>query len=586
LPDRRLIFRYTAIAAPAVLMVVVFCLIIFVPFFGIDPQAAIKSEYISGHSGGIEDNNLVVWNRNLLSGMPQYDVVFWHNFQVPNNPGSPQIFYGFLVILAFSGLFQLLKTAGFKLIDCLAGALIYSLSLPFLSFLPIWVYGWRLAYIFLPWIGFLLHRLKHKGSYAEIGILALLISGTFLLFETELIIYFFLFTLIYMLYCFIDIIDKSSGRYRIANYFLKVSISYLLATALVIASYFPLLRARNQNILDPLVNSDPWRLFIFTIVISLLFFIIRLDKKRIALSFGILLLFILDGYVIINYVPGISEQHRRSVSHEQGNPIESYMQADSTQFRIYPVGKEFTKNRWAINFQTIGGNDNYALARYRAAIDNCLKAEIDKNLNFNWHLLQLLNVKYIVSRVKIPSDRLVYEKYSYYDRLTLYLLSATLPYAWFAEDWQMLEKDEILNQLNKPEFEPGEKVFVEEYLAGFGEEGIFKKAANANVEVVDISSEQIRLKTVNDSTGFLVVSEIYDDQGYWKAYTDSVRTAIHAVDYILRGIVIPPGEHLVEMRYEPDNRGLFDRISYSAKLLILILILAEIISRLWLRLLF
>ncbi len=51
---------------------------------------------------------------------------------------------------------------------------------------------------------------------------------------------------------------------------------------------------------------------------------------------------------------------------------------------------------------------------------------------------------------------------------------------------------------------------------------------------------------------FAVFSEIYYPEG-WKAYIDGKETQIINTDFILRGIVVPPGEHKIVMVFRPDS---------------------------------
>jgi uncharacterized membrane protein YfhO len=55
------------------------------------------------------------------------------------------------------------------------------------------------------------------------------------------------------------------------------------------------------------------------------------------------------------------------------------------------------------------------------------------------------------------------------------------------------------------------------------------------------------IETRASSASVLVLSEI--NYPGWEATVDGAAASIHATDYLLRGVYVPAGEHLVEMRY-------------------------------------
>ena len=75
---------------------------------------------------------------------------------------------------------------------------------------------------------------------------------------------------------------------------------------------------------------------------------------------------------------------------------------------------------------------------------------------------------------------------------------------------------------------------------------------------------------ITDTTSFLTISEIYYPAG-WKAFIDGEETEIFSTNYILRGVVVPKGEHIVEMKFESKT------YSWSLKLSLIGLILAILI---------
>jgi uncharacterized membrane protein YfhO len=57
----------------------------------------------------------------------------------------------------------------------------------------------------------------------------------------------------------------------------------------------------------------------------------------------------------------------------------------------------------------------------------------------------------------------------------------------------------------------------------------------------------MEIETAADTAAVLVVSEI--NYPGWIAIVDGKAAPIHTADFLLRGIVLPPGKHRVQMRY-------------------------------------
>jgi uncharacterized membrane protein YfhO len=78
------------------------------------------------------------------------------------------------------------------------------------------------------------------------------------------------------------------------------------------------------------------------------------------------------------------------------------------------------------------------------------------------------------------------------------------------------------------------------------------------------------------STEQLVVfSDIYYDKG-WKSFVDGEEVPHFRVNYILRGMVLPAGEHIIEFRFEPRSYFAGKKIAATSSYLLLILMLGAI----------
>jgi len=72
------------------------------------------------------------------------------------------------------------------------------------------------------------------------------------------------------------------------------------------------------------------------------------------------------------------------------------------------------------------------------------------------------------------------------------------------------------------------------------------------VETVSYTAEDMTFNVHTDRARLLVVSEVYYPPG-WQATVDGQPVAIHQVNHLLRGVVVPAGTHEVRMTFKPAS---------------------------------
>ena len=73
--------------------------------------------------------------------------------------------------------------------------------------------------------------------------------------------------------------------------------------------------------------------------------------------------------------------------------------------------------------------------------------------------------------------------------------------------------------------------------------------------------------------GFLVFSENYYAQG-WNAYLDGKMVPHLRVNYILRGLQIPSGNHVIEFKFEPQVIETGSTITMLSSVTLLLLLIS------------
>ena len=84
----------------------------------------------------------------------------------------------------------------------------------------------------------------------------------------------------------------------------------------------------------------------------------------------------------------------------------------------------------------------------------------------------------------------------------------------------------------------------------------------SSIDLIEKTSNYIKYKTFNNNDGFAVFSEIYYPHG-WVSTINGEETPHYRVNFLLRGMEIPKGEHVIEFRFDPDIVKTSSKISLA-----------------------
>ncbi len=230
--------------------------------------------------------------------------------------------------------------------------------------------------------------------------------------------------------------------------------------------------------------------------------------------------------------------------------VVDFVKADPGVFRIVDLSDSRTPNWWAYHFvENVHGYSSAKLRVYQDMLDIAApgpgREPVPGNsMILNPFLWNMLNVKYIVASQPIyqgvePAFR------SQSTGQLVYKNDAVLPRAWFVSSVNIeSNKRALLEKLRDGSFDARTTAFVEEDFAG--RTGLGADSA-ATARVTGKGNQHLTLATTSSARQLLVASEVFYDE--WHAYVDGVEVPIVKTNFLLRGVVVPPGNHTVEFRY-------------------------------------
>jgi hypothetical protein len=162
-----------------------------------------------------------------------------------------------------------------------------------------------------------------------------------------------------------------------------------------------------------------------------------------------------------------------------------------------------------------------------------------------------------VTGISVPLDNLSlplerWRKLATFDQVDIYENLKARPRAWFVPRLETRASVDVLRAIKQGQldpthrFDPAQTALLE--TEDFGGQEIklppVGESAEGQVTVTRYEPQRIELQTRNAGAGFLVLSEVY--YRGWDARVDGQPTPVYRVDYVLRGIAVPAGEHRVE----------------------------------------
>jgi uncharacterized membrane protein YfhO len=90
--------------------------------------------------------------------------------------------------------------------------------------------------------------------------------------------------------------------------------------------------------------------------------------------------------------------------------------------------------------------------------------------------------------------------------------------------------------------------------------------------LLEQKNDILTYKSSSRTNGIAVFSEIYYPYG-WTATIDGKEVPIARVNYVLRALAVPAGEHQIQFRFEPASFTIGDRISLIIGIISILIVL-------------
>jgi uncharacterized membrane protein YfhO len=96
------------------------------------------------------------------------------------------------------------------------------------------------------------------------------------------------------------------------------------------------------------------------------------------------------------------------------------------------------------------------------------------------------------------------------------------------------------------------------------------------ISLVKNDNDEISYLSQAPGQRFAVFSEVYYNRG-WRAWIDNHEAPIIRTNYVLRGLTIPPGRHVIRFFFRPLSYYLGRQIQWMANILFLLLVAGAVV---------
>jgi len=160
-------------------------------------------------------------------------------------------------------------------------------------------------------------------------------------------------------------------------------------------------------------------------------------------------------------------------------------------------------------------------------------------------LWRMLNVKYLITQqaAQLPGFNLIQNTASG----VVYENAAALPRIYFVNRVEKKDNLEVLNLIKNNGFEPREVAFVHDK-----ELAVDAPDSTTSINIKSYFEDKITAQVNASGNNFLFFGNTYVPTG-WKAYIDNNEVEIHQTNHGFMGIVVPKGNHNVEIVYAPES---------------------------------
>ncbi len=302
-----------------------------------------------------------------------------------------------------------------------------------------------------------------------------------------------------------------------------------------------------------LLRKDAFRSFMFILLSAIVVYAFLKNKLKKNYAFAALIVLILVDMWAIDrrYLNNDNFVTKREAKEpfKMSQANQRILQDRDPNFRVLNLTVDpFNDASTSYFHKSIGGYHGAKMRRYQELIEH----QISKN---NMDVLNMLNTKYFI----VPdNNRQPVAQYN----------QEALGNAWFVEDYRIVpDADAEIQALS--EFDPSREAVVDQRFEEFVQGKNFITDTASFIELKEYKPNHLTYFANCANEKLAVFSEIYYSKG-WNVYIDGNVADHFRVNYVLRSMVVPEGNHTIEFKFEPDSYKMGNKVSLAGSIILLV----------------
>ncbi len=325
-----------------------------------------------------------------------------------------------------------------------------------------------------------------------------------------------------------------------------------------------------------LLVNDAIRAFILIAIAAtfiLLFYNKKIKKDVLIIALGAIILFDLwtVNKRVVNEDDFVTSRELKQPFVET-TADKAILQDNDPDFRVLDLTESvFNSARASYFHKSIGGYHGAKMQRYQELIQYHISDEINTLVTTlrqqatptaidstfaKTNVLNMLNTKYVI--VNPERNPLVNNK--------------ALNNAWLVSNYEFVENaDEEIQRLR--DIEPSETAIIDQRFQDMIPDGISKQVdSDEYIRLIEYQPNYLRYNANVNDKQLALFSEIYYPKG-WQAYINGEEVSHFWANYVLRAMIIPPGEHTIEFEFNPKSYYIGNTISKASSITLILLII-------------